>query len=95
MSDASRLEILTLEQTGKIARGIPVVLYGPSYWTEIIDFEALARHGMISPEDLQLFSYADDPRTALSLLQRAIAPHVEPAKAPNFAHSRPPPSART
>jgi uncharacterized protein (TIGR00730 family) len=89
------MEILTLEQTGKLARGIPVVLYGPSYWNEVINFDALARHGMISSEDLQLFSYADDPRTALSLLQRAIAPPAEPAKTPNFAHSCPPPSART
>ena len=88
------MEILTLEQTGKLARGIPVVLYGPSYWKEIINFEALARHGMISPDDLQLFTFADDPRTALSLLQRAITPHVEPPKRPNFAHSCPPPSAR-
>src|SRR5678815_3262926 len=55
------MEILTLEQTGKLARGIPVVLYGESYWREIIDFDALVRHGMISAADLSLFSYADAP----------------------------------
>jgi len=85
------MEILTLEQTGKLARRIPVVLYGQSYWSEIIDFDALARHGMISPEDLQLIAYADDPRTALKLLQRGITPAAQPAKMPDFAHSRPPP----
>ena len=87
------MEILTLEQTGKLARRIPVVLYGRGYWSEIVDFDALARHGMISPEDLQLFTYADDPRTALKLLQRGITPAPQPAKMPDFAHSRPPPCA--
>jgi len=45
-------EILTLEQTRKLDRSIPVVLYGSSYWKEIINFEALVRHGTISREDL-------------------------------------------
>src|SRR6185295_6932788 len=64
-------EILTLAQTGKLARPVPVLLYGKSYWEEIINFEALVRHGMISRDDLQLFRYADDPSTALDLLQAA------------------------
>jgi uncharacterized protein (TIGR00730 family) len=80
-------EILTLTQTGKLARHIPIVLYGPEYWNEIVDFKALARHGMISPDDLELFHFADDPKTALALLQAGIA--VEPrTDMPAFAHSR-------
>lgn len=82
-------EILTLTQTRKLERTIPVLLYGSSYWNEIIDFGALVRHGMISPEDLQLFRYADDPAAALSLLQAALVPEAaEPT--PAFAHSRTP-----
>src|SRR5215212_5708029 len=65
-------EILTLMQTRKLERRIPVVLYGESYWREIINFDALVRHGMISPEDLSLFSFADDPAAALALLQAGI-----------------------
>ena len=80
-------EILTLTQTGKLARPIPIVLYGPDYWKEVVDFEAFARHGMISAEDLELFRFADDPRSALALLQAGIT--VEPTTAmPAFAHSR-------
>jgi uncharacterized protein (TIGR00730 family) len=86
-------EILELAQTGKLARRIPVVLYGQSYWNEIIDFEALVRHGMIDAEDLKLFSYADDPKTALELLQQQMAPTAEPEKKPDFAASRIPPGA--
>ena len=82
-------EILTLMQTRKIDRHIPVVLYGSSYWNEIINFDALVRHGMISREDLALFQFADDPATALGMLQAGIAAELEEAT-PAIAHSRTP-----
>lgn len=85
------MEILTLEQTGKLARGIPVILYGESYWREIVDFDALVRHGMIDKDDLSLFTFADDPATALALLQRRLHAAPHDAKAPSFAHSTTPP----
>jgi uncharacterized protein (TIGR00730 family) len=80
-------EMLTLTQTGKLERAIPVVLYGTSYWNEVINFEALARHGMIAPGDLALFQFADDPATALALLQAGIGTEVE-VRTPAVAHSR-------
>jgi uncharacterized protein (TIGR00730 family) len=84
-------EILTLAQTRKLERPIPIVLYGPDYWNEIVNFEALAKYGMIDRADLSLFSFADDPAAALSLLQKEVA--TPPAEeAPDFAHSRRPAS---
>jgi uncharacterized protein (TIGR00730 family) len=82
-------EILTLMQTAKIDRRIPVLLYGSAYWNEIINFEALVRHGMIDSQDLSLFHYVDDPAAALALLQSALAPPTE-IDAPAIAHSRTP-----
>jgi len=82
-------EILTLVQTRKIDRQIPIVLYGSSYWNEIINFDALARHGMINREDLALFQFADDPVTALKLMQAGIGAELEGAT-PAIAHSRTP-----
>ena len=84
-------EILTLAQTKKLDRPIPIVLYGPDYWNEIVNFEALARHGLIDREDLSLFDFADDPATALALLEKGVAapPREE---APAFAHARTPES---
>jgi uncharacterized protein (TIGR00730 family) len=82
-------EILTLMQTRKITRHIPVVLYGSSYWNEIVNFDALVRHGMISGDDLQLFQFADDPTAALRLLQDGIAAEMEGAT-PAVAHSQTP-----
>lgn len=81
------MEILTLMQTRKIERHIPVVLYGPAYWNEIINFDALVRHGMIDREDLSLFQFADDPATALGILQTGIEADLK-AGTPSIAHSR-------
>jgi len=81
------MEILTLVQTKKIDRRIPIVLYGSTYWNEIIDFDALVRHGMINRDDLALFQFADDPAAALLLLQAGIAVELEEAT-PAIAHSR-------
>jgi uncharacterized protein (TIGR00730 family) len=83
------MEILTLAQTRRLDRRIPVLLYGPRYWKEIVDFDALVRHGMISRGDVDLFEFVDDPATALRLLQAKLAPFPEEA-APALAHSRTP-----
>jgi uncharacterized protein (TIGR00730 family) len=80
-------EILTLAQTRKLARDIPVLLYGGAFWREIINFDALVRHGMIAAEDLALFEYVDSPADALARLQSALTPCAG-EEAPAFAHSR-------
>ncbi|HMK87608.1 MAG TPA: TIGR00730 family Rossman fold protein [Steroidobacteraceae bacterium] len=86
-------EILTLAQTQKLERAIPVILYGTAYWREIVNFEALVRHGMIERADLALVQFADDPKQALALLQQKLLPEPEQA-GPSFAHSRTRQSAR-
>ena len=80
-------EILTLAQTRKLDRRIPVLLYGSDYWKEVINFDALVRHGMISADDLELFAYVDDPAAALALLQARLKGELEPTT-PSFARSR-------
>ncbi len=89
-------EILTLQQTAKLDRKITMLLYGEAYWREIVDFDALIRHGMISPEDMGLFTFVDDPASALRVLQGGLAPSApqtlsgQPASGatPAFASSR-------
>ena len=81
------LEVLTLAQTGKLVRKIPILLYGSEFWNEVVNFDALVRHGMIDADDLRLFRFADDPATALRILQAEL--ESAPAeKMPAFAHSR-------
>ena len=50
-------ELLTLRQTGKIP-GLPIVLFDKSYWTRLVNFEALVDEGMIEKKDLKLFAFA-------------------------------------
>jgi uncharacterized protein (TIGR00730 family) len=72
-------EILTLAQTQKLESKITLVLYGSEYWQEVINFDALVKHGTIDPEDLGLFAMADDPQTAFSVLQDGLTKHyLEP-----------------
>jgi hypothetical protein len=51
-------EILTLLQTEKIGK-LPVVLFDQRFWSSVINFDHLVDEGMIVPEDLKLFSYAE------------------------------------
>ena len=84
-------EILTLAQTKKLAKKILIVLYGSEYWKEILNFEALVKHGMISPEDLELFQYADDPESAFEILREGLVRyHITPEtmETPAIAKSR-------
>ena len=78
-------EILTLAQTRKLDRSIPVLLYGSSFWKEVVNFEALVRYGMIAAEDLKLFEFVDDPDAAFALLKSRIK--LAPAPGVAFAKS--------
>jgi uncharacterized protein (TIGR00730 family) len=52
-------EVMTLDQTGKLSKPIKIVLFGKDYWNKIINFEALAEFGTISPEDLEMMYITD------------------------------------
>ena len=81
-------EILTLAQTRKFERSIPVLLYGRAYWQDVIDFDALVRHGTIDAGDLKLFAYVDEPREAFELLKARIELPPPSGKRMAFARSR-------
>jgi len=66
------MEILTLVQTRKLAKRMVIVLYGSTFWKEIVNFDALIKYGVISPEDLELFQFADDPQSAFALLKDGL-----------------------
>ncbi|HXE31636.1 MAG TPA: TIGR00730 family Rossman fold protein [Terriglobales bacterium] len=66
------MEILTLAQTQKLNKKMVILLYGRRYWEEIVNFPALVKWGMISPEDLDLFHFADSPTEAFDQLTREL-----------------------
>jgi uncharacterized protein (TIGR00730 family) len=65
-------ELLTLTQTGKIAKRMPVVLYGEEFWSELINFDTLVKWGTISPDDLKLFHVCSNPKDAFEFLKARL-----------------------
>ena len=61
-------ELLTLVQTGKIRKAMPVVLFGSQYWSDVINLEALERYGTINAEDLELFFRTDSVDEAFDFI---------------------------
>ena len=68
-------ELLTLIQTQKIRKRMPIVLFGSSYWAEIVDFEALADHGMIDRADLDLLFRTDSVDEAYDFITEQLETH--------------------
>lgn len=61
-------EVITLVQTRK-AKPVPIVLYGSDYWKRLINMEVLIEEGVISPQDLELFTYVDEPHAAWEFIR--------------------------
>ena len=70
-------EVLTLAQTKKLEKKIPVILYGSAYWRSVIDFDLLVAKGAIAPKDLALLQFADTPAEAFELLQAGLEPYLQ------------------
>jgi uncharacterized protein (TIGR00730 family) len=91
-------EILTLAQTEKLAKKIVVVIYGSEYWKKILNFDAMADAGVISPQDLELFKICDSPEESFEFLKEGLTKyHLGPqqpkrkgeAGLPEIAKTRP------
>jgi uncharacterized protein (TIGR00730 family) len=67
------IEALTLVQTRKIAP-FPIVLVGQAFWEEVIDFDFLLDEGVIDPEDLKLFWFAE---SAQGIWESILLWHLE------------------
>ena len=88
-------EILTLVQTQRLEKKMMIMLYGSEFWHEVLNFDALVKYGVISPNDLKLMNFVDDPHTALDQLksflkQNYLQPHHirEAEEPPDIAKSR-------
>ena len=65
-------ELLTLIQTGKV-RPLPILLFGKEFWERVVDFQALAEEGVISPADLDLITWCETADEAWD----AVCAHYE------------------
>ena len=69
-------ELLTLVQTRKLRKPMPIVLFGTEYWRQVIDFDALARHGTIDVRDTELVHRTDSIDDAYAWIVRQLAEHA-------------------
>jgi len=65
-------ELLTLIQTGKVRKRMPMVLFGSEYWAEVINFNALEKYGTIDPRDLELFFRTDSVDEAFEFVTEQL-----------------------
>jgi uncharacterized protein (TIGR00730 family) len=61
-------ETLTLIQTARM-EPVPVLLFGRDFWHRIVNWEALADAGTISPDDLDLFRFVDTAEEAWEIIR--------------------------
>jgi uncharacterized protein (TIGR00730 family) len=74
------MEVVTLIQTKKVSKPLPVILYGRKYWETILDFKALVNYRTVSKQDLKLFRYADTPEEAFGYLKNELTKILKASK---------------
>ena len=65
-------ETVTMVQTGKLRKRLPIVLYGTPYWNDVLKLDALVRHGTIDAADLDLFHKTDSVDDAFEFITREL-----------------------
>jgi uncharacterized protein (TIGR00730 family) len=65
-------EILTLRQTGKIKKHLPMVLFGTEYWDSVMNLDKMVEWGTIAERDLDLVFRTDSVDEAFNFLVEAL-----------------------
>lgn len=65
-------ETLTLIQTRKVQKKVPIVLFGSAFWNSVINFETFVEWGVISPKDVKLFTIVDTVEEARKTIVDAL-----------------------
>jgi len=73
-------EVLTLIQTGKVSKHLPIILWNEDYWRRMVNWEMLIDEGMIDAEDLELMTFSSDIDEVENLLINHLQdlPEIEP-----------------
>ena len=70
------MEILTLAQTFKMKKRLPIVLYGSEYWDEVLDFDAMVKFDAVEPSDLDLVFRTDSVDEAYEFITADLTKHA-------------------
>lgn len=69
-------ETLTLLQTQKMKKRLPVVLFGTEYWDKVFNLDAMVEFGTIDAKDLDLIYRTDDVDDAFAYITRQLSEHA-------------------
>lgn len=69
-------ELLTLVQTHKIKKRLPIVLFGTEYWNEVLNLDALVKFGAISPPDVDLVFRTNSVTEAYEWITRELTEYA-------------------
>ena len=65
-------EMLTLLQTGKLAKHNLILIYGRKYWDEVLNWRAMLRWGTINEEEYNLLQFADTVDDAFERIRAGL-----------------------
>ena len=68
-------EVLTLMQTRKITKPLPVVLYGSGFWDQAFHPQAMLEHGTVAAEDIALYHRSDSVDEAFDFIVGELTEH--------------------
>ena len=72
-------EMLTLLQTGKMARRSLILIYGRRYWNEVLNWRAMMRWGTIRAQEYDVLQFADTVDEAFERVKTWMEKyHLEP-----------------
>ena len=71
-------EVLTLVQTKKLGKpDIPILLFDREFWEKLINFNMMVECGVISQEDLDLFSFFQTPEEGFDILKKSLEKMID------------------
>ncbi len=70
------MEMMTLIQTGKLAKRLPIVLFGGDYWDKVLNLDVMAEYGTISAADIDLLFRTDSVDDAFEFITRELTAHA-------------------
>ena len=79
-------EVLTLMQTHKMQKRIPIVIYGEEYWNKVLNFDAMLEYGTIEEEDIKLFKFYSDVESAFEYIKDELTEKFIKGKSKPYWH---------
>lgn len=71
-------EMMTLSQTGKMAKNTLILIYGRKYWNDVLNLKAMVRWGTINQEEFDQLQFADTVDEAFEVIRTGLEKyHIE------------------